>query len=356
MIFSEAITELSQEVVKSETDEKTLLKIKSALNFGKSEVSKYSLWKNLVVPNNELLIIPNYTTGTATATKDSRTVTLGGGGAVASGFQGRYFCMNSRQYEILSVNVALNTLTLKTPYLEDTSTGTYSIWKKWYRVPSDIRVVLPNEDYSDMPSPFEIEGYDNYRNDISGVVSVTEGSNVMTGSGFLDNVFPGDYIKVEANTYRVKIVTSDITIILTNKANATLNSSYIIQSDTPYMAKLNELSVRVGGQVVPPFYGIQTTKKSILPYSYIKTLYDMVNNNDDTELPHYFDRAILDFAKSEYERGTNSEKWSSSLQIGQARLQKLELDKDLVFHSKNEFKVDIPAGFGRGRWRNGRGY
>src|SRR3990167_577506 len=216
MLFINGIQELVQEVVKSETDAKTVLKVKSALNFGKSEVSKYALWKHLEVPNNELLIIPNYITGTATCTKDSRTVTIGGGGSGSADFVGRYFSRDSRIYEI--IDVSGNTLTLKTPFIEDSGTGSFYIWKKWYRVPSDIKAVLPQEDYSDMPAPFEIMGYDSYRTDYSNQVTVTKNSNVLTGSGFLDVVYPGDYIQIDSGIYRVKVIRSDTNLLLTNKA------------------------------------------------------------------------------------------------------------------------------------------
>lgn len=351
MLFKQAQDKLALEVTKASSDSETLIRIKNSLNFGKSEVSKYTHWRHLEVPNNELLVIPQYTTGTASAVQDSRTVTLIGG-TVSANFKGRFFKgqQSSQIYEITDVSVPLNTLTLKTPIIEASQTYAYTIWKRFYRVPSDIRIVLPNEDYADLPTPFEIHGYDDYAADYSVSVAFVEKSNLITGSGFFDNVFPGDMIIQDVNIYRVLKVNSDTQITMTNQATTTITQTATFTSDTPYKAQLpeNPLINRYGTI-------LDASGKTILPYSYIRTLYDMVADGDDTELPAYFDRAILDFAKGEYLRATNSPNWGSEIQLGQARLQKLELDGKLVRKSNERFKSNIPAGMGRGRYPGSSG-
>ena len=351
MIFGTAQKELAGEVTKSTADADTVLKIKKALNYGKTQVSAYSHWRHLMVPNNELLIIPQYVTGSAVVTQDSRTVTLAGGGVVSASFVGRYFKGQKSQnpYEIVSVDTGLNTITLKTAVIEESGTYTYSIVKVWYRVPSDCRIVMPNEEFDDLPVPFEINGYDDYYAGFSAAIAVTLNSNVLTGAGFLDNVFPGDYITVEANIYRVRQVQSDTRIILANKAVKALSGTYAFSSDTPYKARVKGFPLSYNGFVISGDSG-----KSILPFSYIRNLYDMVNDADTSELPPDFDRAIMDFAKAEYKRATNTEGWQLDLNLGQNRLQKLELNRDLVWESHAQFNPLIQSGMGRGHYPRSR--
>jgi hypothetical protein len=347
MIFGLAQKELAGEVTKTEADAGTLLKIKKALNYGKQQVSAYCHWRNLQVPNNELLLIPQYTTGNATVTLDSRMVTLGGGGVVSTAFKGRFFKgqKSRNSYEIIDVDTTANTLTLKTAVIEESGTYTYSIVKVWYRVPSDCRIVLPNEEYDDLPIPFEIHGYDDYYANYSVPISVIQDSNIMTGSGFLDNVFPGDYVKVGDNIYHIRQVQSDTSILMTNKALKTLSGTYTFSSDTPYKARVAGFPSSFNGFIISGDSG-----KSVLNYSYIRMLYDMVNDNDTSELPLNFDRAIMDFAKAEYKRATNTDGWEKDLNLGQNRLQKLELNRDLVWESHAEFNPLIRSGMGRGNY------
>jgi hypothetical protein len=355
MLFSNAIEKLSSEVTKNKDDKDTLDKIKNALNFGRSEVSKYSLWRNLEVPNSELTIIPQYSTGTASVTKDSRTVSLGGGASVVSDFKGRIFKgqTSAGPYEISDVDTSANTITLKTPIIEDSGTFTYTIWKKYYRIPSDVRVVLPNEEYSDMPSPFEVHGYDPYASSYNVTAVVVKGSNILTGSGtsFFDNVYPGDMVTIESNIYRVRRIQSDTKCILVNKALTDYSGSVTFSSDTPYVARLVGYNNQFTNNFTP---ASNQSTKTILNFSYIRTLYDMVSDDDNTELPVYFDRAILDFAKAEFGRVTNVLGWKDDLNLAQARLVKLEYDKDLIWESKREFNMSIPSGMGRGRYSRWR--
>lgn len=350
MLFSQAQKKLASEVTKTAADTETSDKIKNALNFGKSEVMKYSLWRHLEVPNNELVTVPQYTTGTATVVTDSRTVTISGG-TVSAGFQGRFFITEKStvQYEIISVSTSLNQLTLKTPIIEDSGTYTFTVWKKYYRVPSDVRIILPDDGTDGMPTPLEVHGYDDYSSDLTIAVTVTDGSNVLTGSGFIDNVFPGDMIIIQDKVYRVRQVQSDSQIKMVNISDSNYSGNATFKSETPYKALIKGYSSVAGGFVLS-----DPTLTTIIPYSYIRTLFDMVNDNDDTELPHYFDRVILDFAKAEFGRMTNSPGWQTDLTVAQLRLEKLELNKELVWQSRQTFSHYIPYGMGRGRYYGSR--
>lgn len=346
MLFSTGIEFLSRILTKTPTDKETEDKIKQALNVAKVEIGKAAFWQQLLVPNNELLIIPKYTTGKASITKDNRVVTLTDGAVVIDGFKGRFFSSpkTERGYEIADVNTVANTLTLKTPIIEDTEAGIeFSIRKKFYRLPSDILAVLPDNSRSDGNPGIEIEGYDEYQeNYTTGTITLTKDSATFTGTGtaFFDNVFSGDIIEAGANVYRVKRVKSDTVGIMLNRAIDNFSGTYVIRSDTPYKGKLKGVAI----------HGDQT-EKSIFKFSYIRSLYYMVHPNDDTEFPTQFDLAILDFAKGEFGRmaGTGQgASWQQDLGLADARLRKLMLDRKLVYEPFTQFKMYIPAGMGRG--------
>lgn len=346
MLFSAGIESLARILTKIPTDKETEDKIKQALNIAKVEIGKAAFWQQLLVPNNELLIIPKYTTGKASITKDSRVVTLTDGAVVESGFKGRFFSSKKteRGYEIVNVDTGANTLTLKTPIIEDMEAGLdYSIRKKFYRLPSDILAIMPDNSRIDGNPGIEIEGYDEYQtNYTTETISLTKDSATLTGSGtsFFDNVFAGDIIEAGANVYRVKRVESDTSIIMLNRAIDTFSGAYVIRSDTPYKGKLKGLSIQ-GDQ----------TEKSIFRFSYIRSLYQMVHPNDDTEFPAQFDLVMLDFAKGEFGRmaGTGQgASWQQDLSLADARLRKLMLDRKLVYEPFTQFKMYIPAGMGRG--------
>ena len=334
----DARKQLAREVSKAQGSTDNTEQLNAGLDFGKIEVGKYALWRHLEVPNNELLVIPNYETGTATITKGSRTVSLAGA-SVSSDFKGRYFSSSksSRQYEIQDVSG--NDLTLKTEIIEDSGSGlTFSIFKKWYRLPSDIRVLLPEYETHGMPTKIEVHGYDEYWDDYeTGTVTFVKDSRIATfvGSVLLDRVFSGDIIESGVHLYRIRTVRSNSQILMANRAKENFSLGFKIKSDSPYKGRLTGVD--------------DSTEKQILRYSYIRCLYPMVSDFDDTEMPPDFDRCILDFAKAEVKRMNNSEAWENDLNLATRRLQKLENDnKDLVWHSAQKFSPVIHAGMGRG--------
>lgn len=347
MRFIDGRNQLSLEYTKSVGSAGNVAQIDSALNFGKVEVGKYSLWRHLEVPNNELVVIPNYETGTATITKGSCTVTLAGA-SVSADFKGRYFSSSrsSVQYEI--ADVSGNDLTLKSEVAEDSGGGLkFSIFKKWYRLPSDIRVVLPDYEKNEMPTNIEVHGYDEYWSEYSiGNVSFTKNSKTATftgGSALLGNVYPGDMIDAGKPLYRIRTVDSDTQITMVNKSKETFSSEFTIKSDSPYKGFLVGVS--------------NSTEKQILRFPYIRCLYPMISDFDDTELPPDFDRCILDFAKSEIMRMNNATGWEQEFNMAQRRLQKLENDnKDLVWHAAQQFSPIIPRGLGRSEGRRFGGF
>lgn len=345
MRFDQAIRELSNEIEKKTDSTIVVDVIKSVLNFAKMEVAKYALWSHLEVPNNELIVVPDYTTGTAAVINNSQTVTIAGGGVVTSDMVGRYFQENlsTAQYEISSVDTAANTLTLKSKYLDPTDTGKYTISKRYYRLPTDVWIILPNQRTRNLRNDVQISGYDDYASDYKkGTMTLTVGSRTLTGFGteFMANVFPGDIIEAKSQIYRVRTVLSDTTITMVNHAKENYPAGqYKIYSDTPYKGILTGI--------------VPSSVKTLLNYSYIRSLYPMVSDDDDTELPPQFDRVIKDIAKAEWKRtsGHEAADWSVDISLSQRRLQKLEMNNDLVLRSSQTFGFSFPVGMGRGQSR-----
>lgn len=349
MLFSEGISYLSSELAKTPAEAETLVKLKNSLNFGKIEVGKSAMWRDLLVPNEELVTVGVYETGTASVGENSRAVSFGGGAVVSSSFKGRYIQINNGGiYEITDVNTGANTVSLKSPAQESAS-GTFQITKRYYRVPSDILMILPDTNTPDHAVPLEIQGQDEYASDYTdGTITIVKDSFVFTGNGtaFFDKVFPGDMIQIDTDVYRVNRVLSDGSILSRNRAKKTVSSApYRITSDTPYKASINDSSI---GKVPGTSFPLIQTGRGVVRYQYIRSLYQMVHPSDTTELPSRFDRAILDFANAEFKRISKLEGYSADFSIAQARVNALALNKDLAFYPYQTLKQNIPYGV-RGR-------
>ena len=340
MLFSEGVSLLKDAVKKTDISEGIQAQLKSALNSAKIEVSKAFHWKQLT-RHDELVVIPYYKTGTATWTQDSRTV-LGNGTAWTTAMIGRYFKPqdSGNWYKVTDVDASAQTLTLRSAITEESASGTYRLWKRFYRVNSDIRLILPDEKDLSLPLPLEVNGYDLESSAYqTGTVTLTENSDEVVGVGtaFMDNVFPGDYLEIEAERYWVKSVKSDTKLVLTNLATLGITSSaekpYKIYSESPYVAEMA---------------GSDDIENKLIPYRYIRHLYPMVNDSDTTELSNSFDQCILDFAKAGFGRTVNSTTWASDLNLAQARLETLKMNKDLAWYPVRMFSPTVRHGNGRG--------
>lgn len=346
MKFGKAEVQLSLEIGVTLQAEKSDLKLRSALNFAKIHIGKYERWRHLVVSNHEMTVVPDYDTGTASIINGSRTVTLGSGAAPTSAFKGRFFShqKGSFPYEIRSVSG--QNLILKTPIAEDSASGlTYVVQKVYYRLPSDVRLILPDQTQWNKPTIIEVAGYDEYVTDYSvGQITLTKGSKTATftvGTAMFDNAFSGDILEIQSWDYRVRTVISDTEITMVNRAMDNYSGKYILKSETPYKGKL----VGVG----------KSDDEFIVRFDYIRSLYPMVSDDDDTELPVEFDRAILDWAKGEYKRmPPETADWVNDMNIAQRQLQKLAVDTTLTVQSAELFQPAIPAGMGRGGVRGFR--
>jgi hypothetical protein len=103
-------------------------------------------WKELAASNNlrmllregELFMVEPFTTGTVSATRDSKTIS-GVGTGWTTGLVGRHIRVKSSWYAI-AVVVSGTSLELETPYAEDTLSGSgYHIVQRRHRLAPDVR-------------------------------------------------------------------------------------------------------------------------------------------------------------------------------------------------------------------------
>lgn len=335
MLYGEFIDELIARVGETNADRNI---------FGRKINASYKEVANIAYVNweplkryGEIVTVPNYTTGTCTITAASRTVTFSGS-SLTSAMEGRFFQPqgSSNWYKIIKV-VSSSQCTLYSPIVETTAGGqTFKIWKRYYYFPSEVRRVLDfgswirdgiltdrsNQYLADLdmnlslegdPTEFSMFGVDPFEGTYStGTVALTTNSDLATGSGtsWLGNIEPGDSIQVGTITYHVKRVEADDSIRLLNFSTQTLTAqTYTVRR-----------SQNLGFQL---WYN--PNQAIILPYYYIKRVYDMVNEDyDRMELPDEFDKAVLDGAEADRMTDVNDVRWVGKVQLYNARLNDLK--------------------------------
>jgi len=289
-----------------------------------------------LIRTGEIRTVANYTTGTVSITNGSRTVT-GAGTVWTSAMEGRYFQPQGSKnwYRIRRVENATSLILYSAIKEDSASSQTHIIWKRFYYFPSEVRKVLEfgswiqngiieekslyalrdqNKDISltGEPEEFSMFGADPFESSYSeGTVSVTEDNNLLTGSGtsWLDNVEEGDRVEIGTDIYRVKRVESDTRIRLLNSANSTASgASYTIHKE-------NNLGFQLW---------FNPNDVYILPYTYLKRVYDMVNEEyDRPEVPEEFDAAILDLAEADRLADMDDSKWINKQALATARISDL---------------------------------
>lgn len=327
------------------------------INDAYKEIARAYDWEHLR-RSGELETIPNYTTGTVSVTNGSFTVN-GSGTVWTSAMEGRYFQSQGGTVWYRISKVQSNTqLTLLSPYLDLTASAqTYSIWKRFYYLYSEVHRILEfgswirTGDLVDRPatytsdvqenistagepvtfSPYGADPFERSYTD-SGTVTLTNNSNLLSGAGttFLGNAEPGDILQVGSTYFRVKRVESDTAIRLTTSAISDLpGSTYSISKDNP-----------IGIQLY-----FAANASYLFPFTYSKRVYDMVNDNDRPELPEDFDMAILDGAEASRLRELNDTRWINKLQEYKARIQDLMSQR---FVSRPRARVMAPKIHSRG--------
>lgn len=354
MFFGDYITEVIQRL-KLNKDDSDLREI-----VGRKVNSAYKEIGNVVAFNwleleryGELRTIANYTTGTVTTTKDSRTIT-GSATSWTSAMVGRFFqpSGSANWYRIIRF-VSATELTLQSEIIEDSGSGlTYTIWNRFYYLPSDVGKLLnfgswvrdgqlteiskkmaerktTNRSLTGEPLEFSFYGVDAFsRTYNTGNVTLTKDSNVMTGSGgteWLDNVEAGDRVTVGENVYRVNRIESDTRIILLNSAKVDVSgSSYTIE-------KIMNIGVQL-------WYN--PNQSYLLPYSYRKRVFDMANEDEDEpELPDKFEKAILAGAEAEQMLVLDDQKYLAKYNLYSAHIRSLTNN---AFFGNPEARVMAP--------------
>lgn len=86
----------------------------------------------------------------------------------------------------------------------------------------------------------------------------------------------------------------------------------------------------------------------VVPFNYIRHVFDLVNDADRTELGRDADLAILDFAEAYIAQALKMSDFATKLIIAQGRLNRAQSLAKPVKRTFNQFAPLIPAGNGRG--------
>lgn len=296
-------------------------------------------WRSLL-RSGEIRTETNYNTGTCSITEDGYLVSFVGA-TLTKSMEGNLFQPSSSKnwYQIRYVDVSGSQITLRKPIIESSSTGlTFNIWRRYYFFPSDMRKLNEFERFgsdgilrerssdqlhqnnTDLTLTGDVVEYalfgDNaFQSDYTtGTVSLTKDSNLMTGvgAGWLGNLDCGDKVKVGDDVYHVKQTQTDNQVLLLNYAKVD------IPAGTAYRAtKENQVGVQL-------WYN--PNSEVILPYSYIKKVFNLVNEDyDRTELDdELFDIAILDGAEASLMAVKKDSDWLAKTQVYQGRVRDLK--------------------------------
>lgn len=298
--FTGLMTDLGQKLNLDIEDSTVLANLKRWTNDSIRDFqNKYRwYWKQKIGYFQTALI---YSTGTLTATNNSRTIT-GSGTTWDSTMVGRFIRLDGDidWYEIIAVG-STTSLTLRYPYMRATASGkAYKIWKKYYWLYPDVEelIDLYIDDYTTplgmIPyreglaiqngwgsgAPDKYIYYNIRRAEdtyTTGTVSGTINTKTLTGSGtsWLDNLQPGDEVTIGAYTYNVQTIESDTSITLCQFLVATVSAA------TSYSAERRNLQA-VELNSTPPTY------IKLMRYTYHQKTFDMLNDSDLCEVPDVY--------------------------------------------------------------------
>ncbi len=350
MTLEEALTELAdRQKTKARTAEFDLLATRK-FNLAHFEVGKSWDWASLETYGS-LTVIP-IVESTAVLTTGSQSVPMTD--AVAA-WKGRFFRVKGGDnlYRIVSVTAGAS-IVLDQPVIESGSQEV-EIDKRFYTLPPEVRMVIGFENLSDSlvsmdneglrqtlrdyknpfrQHPFSVNGTDKFLDDYTtGNLTSTVGSNVFTGSGtsWLSEALSGDIVSFGQNTYRVRRVESDTRIISYNKANTKNEGAYTLIHDAP-------LTARIRGEF---------NEQRVVPFTYIRQVFDLVNKQDRTELTKDADLAILDFADAYMSEQAGTEGWETKLLLAQGRLERAQQLAKPIRSAFRQFAPVVAPGYGR---------
>jgi len=330
-------------------------------NLATQEVYRAANWE-FRKRTGQIVLVPNYTTGTCTITQydgtnDSAARTVTFSTALSQNMVGRYFqpSGSSQWYKI--VYISGSTAVLDTPVIDVSASGSaFTIWKRFYYLKSEVDTFtdfgswetgnilnyISSTGLSDSTSalhmtgtgqsftPYGIDPFDD-KTYTDGTISGSENSNVITGSGtaFLANADSGDSLTVGEVEYTIKRVESDTRLILQNYLVADIagGSSFSIRKNNP-----------IGVQIFP-----NTEQYRIVHYEYWARTCPMVNELKDIfPMPDEFLTVTYDRAESMILKDKDNPRWSSVLALYQAELEGLKLKKNAAEPRFNQFAPKIP--------------
>lgn len=351
MTFLEGIKELARRFDKSSDLSKFRDLAEPAFNQGYLDVGKSWLWKELETYGS--VVAEPLAEGKVTVTTGSQAVTISG---ASSEWAGWFFKESGGEntYRILRVNG--NILTLDQPIIESGNID-YEIEKRFYTIPTEARVItafdadptrvmsLDNRglrsrlpDYTPPLSdvPFHVYGSDKFVSVYEdGEATVAEGSEIVTGTGgteWLANVLPGDIFSFGGVDYRVRRAEGDARLVLYNYSKSTATQKYEIVRDNAKTIRLRT----------------EFTAKKVIPFNYIRSVFNLVHDDDRTELALEAGNAILDFGEAYLAQALNKDDWANRLLKAGGRLRKAQELASPVNAAYKQLNPLIPRGMGRG--------
>lgn len=357
MIFKDHIDEMLSRLGKDSGErERVGHVISKAYQF----VGAAYFWKALQ-KRQELVLVADIQTGTASVTQGSRIVTISGY-TLTSDLAGRFFSLlnGSSEHQIQYVDVAANQLILESEIVEETAAGlSYKIQKRIYSLYSNVRQIeyfgsagVGNYRQSSISkdaavnvfeeTPFSESGTDQFVTPYTtGQVALTKNSFVAIGVGtaWLTNARPGGKMTIQSKEYRVRRVESDTRMILLNASDLEITSDYEYSDDNP--RQIEVLTVPGSG-----------SKNQIIPIDYFSHVYPMLNEEKDKmEVSHpYFEEAVYQFAEARYLADSVDTRATSGVALARAQgyLEGLKANSELVAARYRQFPPTIPPGNGRG--------
>src|SRR3990167_1493092 len=355
MKFSEAVLELARrfdKITSGNIEQKFKDLAKPEINLAYLDVGKSWRWPHLETYGS-ILAVP-IDSGTVTITKDAQTVTIASAQSV---WQGRYFRKKGGENDYRILNVDSNVLTLEQPIVEDSGSIDYEIEKRFYTLPTEVREIAPydarqsnilNSDNRGLRStspnystniidiPFHIHGVDKFTDDYTtGFASSTKDSVVVIGSGgtaWLSNALAGDIFIFGGTEYRIRRVETDTRIILYNFVGSAISSQ-------SYTIKRGEaMTVRLRGEFL---------KKKVIPFNYIRSVYDLVHDNDRFDLSREAIVAVLAFSEAHLAKPLGKDDWANRLIEAQGRLSVAHALARPVNRAYSQLSPLVPRGMGR---------
>lgn len=352
MTLLEALTQLAKRFVGKTVNDEFKKLATPFLNDAYREVGKSWNWKELDTYGS-VVAIP-VVEGTVTITAGSFTVSIAG---ASTDWKGRFFRKQGGENDYRIVYVDGTNIYFDQALIESGSID-YEIEKRFYTLPTEVRVItgfenrpyltsldnnamrqhLPNYNSVVIDNPFTVHGADKFTDDYKvGNISVAQSDPyIVTGTGgmeWLKYVRAGNIMRFNNVDYRVRRVEKNDRLVLYNGAPKTDNVSYVVKQDS---AK----TIRMRGKF--------TTDK-VIPFQYIRSVYDLIHDDDLIELSEEARLAVVDFADAGISAGPiKQDDWAARLLRAQARLERAQSLSNPTRPAYRMFAPLIPKGYGRG--------